>query len=352
MTTELKPSTTESTPTQPLPKELPGGVAKLPHLGIIRAVGEDAAKFLQGQLTQDVVLLGLNEARLAAFCTAKGRMQASFIVFKRVSDTVTESAPALPPEILLICSHDILAPTLKRLSMFVMRAKVKLTDATADFALYGLTGNVLQNAINSIATKSTNTPASIKFKPYFKADVNHSTLISLYPALGQPRGLWVTPAAEPAPEDASGEALSTELWAWSEVHSGIATITAPIVEAFVPQMLNYESVGGVNFKKGCYPGQEVVARSQFRGTLKRRAYLVNIDDVNVQPFVGQDIFHDSDAEQPCGTVAQVAANPEDGYSAIVSMQVSASMGGKLTLGSASGPEIKLLALPYALLEDI
>lgn len=360
MTTELKPIATETTQRHQLPSELPGGVTPLSHLSVIRAVGEDAAKFLQGQLTQDVVLLGMNEARLAAFCTAKGRMQASFIAFKRTSETVIESAPALPPEILLICSHDILAPTLKRLSMFVMRAKVKLTDATADFALYGLVGDALQNTINSIASNAINTPATVEFKHYFKFDADFSTLISLYPAFGQPRGLWVTPAAEPAP---AGSALSTGLWQWGEVHSGIATITAPIAEAFVPQMLNYESVGGVNFKKGCYPGQEVVARSQFRGTLKRRAYLVDIADVNAQvntqplveslmPFVGQEVFHDSDAEQPCGTVAQVAANPDTGYSAIVSMQVSASAGGMLTLGSASGPEITLLALPYALLEDI
>lgn len=342
MSTELKPNTPEN---RQFPKEALNGVAKLPHLGVIRAVGEDAVKFLQGQLTQDVALLGMNEVRLAAFCSAKGRMQASFIVFKRSSSTDS----TLPAEILLICSHDILAPTLKRLSMFVMRAKVKLTDATADFALYGLAGDTLQNTINSIATEANNTPARGEFKPYFKLDAGVSTLISLYPAFGQPRGLWVTPVDQPAPV---GDALSTELWAWGEVHSGIATITAPIVEAFVPQMLNYESVGGVSFKKGCYPGQEVVARSQFRGTLKRRAYLVQIDDENSQPVVGQDIFHDSDAEQPCGTVAQVAANPEVGFSAIVSMQVSASAGGKLTLGSASGPEITLLALPYALLEDI
>jgi folate-binding protein YgfZ len=137
-----------------------------------------------------------------------------------------------------------------------------------------------------------------------------------------------------------------------EVHAGIATITAPIVEAFVPQMLNYESVGGVNFKKGCYPGQEVVARSQFRGTLKRRAYVVQIDATNSQPFVSQEIFHESDAEQPCGMVAQVAANPNGVYSAIVSMQTSAADVGKLTLGSATGANITLLPLPYPLLEDI
>lgn len=316
------------------------GVAPLPHLGVIRVAGEDAAKFLQGQLTQDFVLLSMHEARLAAFCSAKGRMQASFIGFKRqASGSTGETSGA--PEILLICSQDILAPTLKRLSMFVMRAKVKLSDASADFALYGLAGETLQNATKSIAQQSINTPAKI--------DSGASTLVALYPALGQPRALWVSPAGEPAP---GGDAMSTELWQWGEVCSGIATITAPIVEAFVPQMLNYESVGGVNFKKGCYPGQEVVARSQFRGTLKRRAFLVQIDDESAQPSVGQDVFHDSDAEQPCGTVAQVAPSPSGGFAAIVSMQVAASTGGQLTLGAANGPVIALKTLPYALLEDI
>lgn len=323
---------------------LPSGVAPLPHLGVIRVVGEDAAKFLQGQLTQDFVLLGLQEARLAAFCSAKGRMQASFVGFKRQASSSTEETPSTP-EILLVCSQDILAPTLKRLSMFVMRAKVKLSDATADFALYGLAGEAFQNATKLIAKQSINTPANASFK----VDFGNSTLVTLYPALGQPRALWVTPVGEPAP---SGEAMSTELWQWGEVCSGIATITAPIVEAFVPQMLNYESVGGVNFKKGCYPGQEVVARSQFRGILKRRAYLVQIDDEGAQPSVGQDVFHDSDAEQPCGTVAQVATHPNGGFSAIVSMQVAASTGGTLTLGVPNGPTITLQALPYALLEDI
>ena len=102
------------------------GTTPLPHLGVIRVEGEDAAKFLHGQLTQDFALLGPNQARLAAFLSPKGRMLASFIGFKRG-----------PAEVLLVCSRDLLAPTLKRLSMFVMRAKALLTDATADFALYG-----------------------------------------------------------------------------------------------------------------------------------------------------------------------------------------------------------------------
>ena len=324
---------------------LPSGVAKLEHLGIIRVTGADAASFLQGQLTNDVALLGMNESRLAAFCSAKGRMQASFTIYKRPALDTAETTP----DIYMVCSRDILAPTLKRLSMFVMRAKAKLTDVTDEFSIHGLTGN----AIISIASQAINTPAIAIF--------NTSTLIALSPTLGQNRALCITPVSDASP---AGDAISTELWSWGEVHAGIATITAPIVDAFVPQMLNYESVGGVNFKKGCYPGQEVVARSQFRGTLKRRAYVVNIvaniANENSQPFVSQEVFHESDAEQPCGTVVQVAKNPSNkvvnseqtGYSAIVSMQVSAAEGGRLSLGSAAGANITLLPLPYPLLEDI
>ena len=117
-----------------MPHAALSGIAGLTHLGVIRVDGEDAAKFLQGQLTQDVALLGLTQARLAAFCNAKGRMQASFIVFKRS-----------PDEILLVCSRDILAATLKRLSMFVLRAKAKLSDATAEFALFGLAGDAIES---------------------------------------------------------------------------------------------------------------------------------------------------------------------------------------------------------------
>ena len=317
--------------------QLPSGVAQLDHLGVIRVTGADAASFLQGQLTNDVALLGMNESRLAAFCSAKGRMQASFTIYKRPALDAAQTTP----DIYMVCSRDILAPTMKRLSMFVMRAKAKLTDVSAEFNIFGLTGN----AIISIATQAINTTATVNF--------GTSTAIALQPALGQSRALCVTPAGDAAP---MGEALSTELWHWGEVHAGIATITAPIVEAFVPQMLNYESVGGVNFKKGCYPGQEVVARSQFRGTLKRRAYVVQINTDGVQPFVSQEVFHESDAEQPCGMVVQIAKNPatdpSGGYSAIVSMQVSASTDGKLTLGSANGAKITLLPLPYPLLEDI
>ena len=308
------------------------GVVELTHLGIIRAVGEDAIKFLQGQLTQDVALLGPTQARLAAFCNAKGRMQASFVVFKRS-----------PEEVLLVCSRDLLAATLKRLSMFVMRAKAKLTDATDDFLLYGLTGSAID-------------PMAVSAQPaWTKVDVDDANLIVLYPGAGQPRAMWCAPVHGPVPE---GKPIELETWNWLEVQSGIATICQPVFESFVPQMLNYESVGGVNFKKGCYPGQEIVARSQFRGTLKRRAYVVHTDS-DASPEPGQEVFQGQDSDQPCGLVAASAAHPEGGFDAIVSIQTSAAadatthLGEKpLRLGNPTGPALTLLPLPYPLLEDI
>ena len=118
--------------------------------------------------------------------------------------------------------------------------------------------------------------------------------VGLHPANELARALWLTPVQDPAPDTAR---LPLPYWAWLEVCSGVATLSAPVVDAFVPQMLNYESVGGVNFKKGCYPGQEVVARSQFRGTLKRRACLGHA----AHPLVaGQELFHEADLAQPCG----------------------------------------------------
>jgi folate-binding protein YgfZ len=312
--------------TTPIPAAGLSGIAELTHWGVIRVAGEEATKFLQGQLTQDVALLGLSEARLAAFCNAKGRMQASFIVFKRSHD-----------EVLLVCSRDLLAATLKRLSMFVLRAKAKLSDASAEFSLYGLAGNAIEKIAGSAH------PA------WSKVDLDAANLVFLHPGAGQARALWCAPASTPAPQ---GPKIELALWHWLEVQSGIAMITQPIFEAFVPQMLNYESVGGVNFKKGCYPGQEVVARSQFRGTLKRRAYLMHTAGT---PTVGQEVFHALDAEQPCGLVAAAAANPAGGFDAVVSMQTSAaadSADGRLTLGSSSGAALLLFPLPYPLLEDI
>jgi folate-binding protein YgfZ len=292
-------------------------------MGVIAIEGEDAAPFIHGQLTQDFALLDRDSARLAAFCNAKGRMLASFVGVKRSGG-----------QILLVCSRDLLAPTLKRLTMYVMRAKARLHDASEQFDLYGVAGTAIDN---------------VAFQPmpvWGKSDIEGATVVQLYPAAGVERQLWIVAKGAAAPP---GNRMPPGAWSWGEVRSGIATVSESVVEAFLPQMLNYESVGGVNFKKGCYPGQEVVARSQFRGTLKRRAFLVHSE----APLnAGQELFSPSDATQPAGVVVQSAAAPPGGWDAIVSVAVRAVTDGSLHLGTADGPILQVLPLPYPILDDI
>jgi len=303
------------------------GVVRLTKTGLIRAQGEDASKFLHNQLTQDFSLMSPAVARLAGFCSAKGRLQASFIGIKRSSD-----------DIWLVCSKDLLATTMKRLSMFVMRAKVKLTDASDDVDMYGLVGHVAAAATHDIAGHLTS--------PWDAGSVHDASMVRLYPADGIERVLWVGPKGASKPV---GDAMNESLWDWTEVRSGVATVTLPVADVFVPQMLNYESIGGVNFKKGCYPGQEVVARSQFRGTLKRRTYVAHAASSLV---VGVELFSDGDPTQPCGVVVQSATAPNGGWDALVSMQISAFEGGSVHVGSPTGQPLSLTPAPYPLLADI
>lgn len=302
------------------------GSCPLPHWGVIQAQGEDAANFLHNQLSNDVLLLPVGQSRLAAFCSAKGRMQASFILVKTAPDTV-----------LLVLSLDLLAQTLKRLSMFVLRAKVKMSDATGQWQLRGLMGDSARAAVGQAA-------------PWQTTAQDGAHAVALYPAvLGEsqmPRALWIAPVGQALP---AGADVSTDVWVWAEVMSGVTLVSQAVFEAFVPQMLNYESVGGVNFKKGCYPGQEVVARSQFRGTLKRRTALVHSP---VALAAGQDIFTPADPEQPCATVVLCAARPHgQGFDALVSGTTESLQTG-WRVGSSEGDALALLPLPYPLLADI
>ena len=321
----IQPMSTETTP--PTVPTLPpshnlSGVAALPAWGVIRAQGADAPKFLHGQLTQDFSLLGPDQARLAAFCSPKGRMLSSFVGLKLAAD-----------DVLLLCPADTLAAMLKRLSMFVMRAQCRLSDASADWSVWGVAGEPASGP-------------SLASSPWQVARAQEQTWVRLYPAAGVERALVLAPAGAAAP---AGPALPLAVWDWLEVRSAVVHVTAALTEALVPQMLNYESVGGVNFKKGCYPGQEVVARSQVRGTLKRRAHLFHSDSALA---VGSEVFHSDDAEQPCGTVAACAPHPSGGFDALVSLQLSALESGSVHAGSVQGPALRHEPLPYELLADV
>jgi len=288
------------------------GATALAHLGVIRARGEEASSFLHGQLTSDFSLLPPGQARLAGYCSAKGRLLASFIGWKLSAD-----------EILLVCSADLLPATLKRLSMFVLRAKCRLSDATAEFRLLGLAG---PSATTWLADAAPGEPWRVSTQ-------------------GTARFLW---AAETGLADPAMPALDPAAWRWGEVASGVPAIEAATADRFVPQMLNFELLGGVDFKKGCYPGQEIVARSQYRGTIKRRTYRF---DSAATAVAGQEIFHSADPAQPAGMVANAAATP-GGSSLLCEVKLATLQHGTLHLSSAEGPLLSQVALPYEIPADL
>ena len=299
------------------------GAVRLADWGVIRAQGVDAASFLHGQLTQDMQQLDTRNARLAGYCTAKGRLLASLLVWRAGDD-----------ELLLACSADVLPATLKRLSMFVLRAKCKLSDASAQVALYGLAGAAATAWLAAAA------PAA----PWQRNEFAGGQVLRLPDAEGVARYLLACPAESAPP---ALPTLDPQAWAWLEVSSGVARIVAATAEQFVPQMVNFEVVGGVNFQKGCYPGQEIVARSQYRGTVKRRAFVVGAQAA-AQP--GQEVFHDADPDQPAGQVVN-AASWAGAHRALVELKLATVDSGSLHLGSASGPLLQRMAQPYAIAHE-
>lgn len=303
---------------------------RLADWGVIRAKGEDAASFLNGQLTQETLRLEPGGVRLAGYCSPKGRLLASFVVWRVAAD-----------EFLLACSADLLAPTLKRLSMYVLRAKCKLTDASAELSAWGVALPGIPDAVAGPAI-----PAA----PYEVVASGDGTSIRLTDAGGAARVLWLAPAHAVPPWPTSAEPA---VWDWLEVQSGVPRVVAKTVEAFVPQMVNLELVGGVDFKKGCYPGQEIVARSQYRGTLKRRMYLA---EGEAAASAGAEIFAAADPSQPAGQIVLAASLPDAGggarHAALVEMKRALTEdGGELRVGAADGPALRLRELPYALPAD-
>src|SRR5690606_9582799 len=214
------------------------GALPLTRLGVIRAHGPDAATFLHGQLSQDVLGLDASQARLAAFCSAKGRMQASFILGAPAHETID-----------LLTDHSVLPAVLKRLSMFVMRSKLRLSDESGQRVVLGLCGSSGRERLELEGPVPPQAWQSVSWR-------SGAQVIALPDAFGVSRWLWLG-----TPEQAS--ALTTDLpvlsstqWAWLDVMSGVMHVEAATVDQFVPQMVNFELVGGVNFSKGCYPGQE------------------------------------------------------------------------------------------------
>jgi folate-binding protein YgfZ len=306
-----------------------GFVAVVGGQGVIAVTGDDAASFLHNQLTNDVLHLGLDQARLAGYCTPKGRLQASFLMWRNAESVYLQ----LPRE---------LQPALqKRLSMFVLRAKAKLSDATPE-AMLGFGGARAAAMLEVLF-------GTLPKAPYGKLDHELGTLVRLADAFGAPRYQWLTSAAQ---AQHAWPALSAALtkagddgWRLAAIHAGVPEITLKTQEQFVPQMVNFELLGGVNFKKGCYPGQEIVARSQYLGKLKRRTALAVIE---AQAQAGDEVFASSDPDQPCGMVVNAAPNGTGGVDALVEMKLAAIDAGDVHLRSAGGAPLQFQPMPYPL----
>jgi len=320
------------------PSSLP---CNLPHWGLITVEGPDAASFLQNQLTNSVLGLnrtmpdsmaqGFSSSRLTGYCSPKGRLLASaWIGLFPTNDSADD-------RFALFISRDIAASTAKRLSMFVLRSKVKVIDLSSEWAISGLYGPDQQIA----NFKIDNSCIALRMPDVLVDDQSIARLVMAHPQNSRP--------------SESGAIEILDAWNELEVLSAIPRIVQATQEQFVPQMINFESVAGVDFKKGCYPGQEIVARSQYRGAIKRRLQLAHLKSNALDAdtaIPGTELFHSKDPGQPAGMVVLSARCPTN--SERVDLQIECKLealeGGEIHLGSVEGPVLKIDPIPYPLLE--
>ncbi len=309
----------------------PGGVAAVPlvHLGVLRSRGPDSTTFLHGLVSNDVKKLAPDGAQWNSFNTPKGRMLASLLLW-----------PADEGHLMAVAA-DIQAAFTKKLSMYILRSKVKLSDANDELALIGVTGDGAGALLAAMGL------------PVPDGDMRLATAAGSFVVRLDPQDfILAVPVAEAPARFAAlrtqgAVPADTTVWQLAMIRAGLPLVTAATQEEFVAQMLNYEVIGGVSFNKGCYPGQEIVARTQYLGKLKKRMYRVRID-TEEPPHAGADIFTPAFGEQSAGKLVNVAPAPEGGFEALAVMQMSCAESGDARLGGPDGPPLAFLELPYAL----
>lgn len=317
------------------------GFTSLTAWGLILVEGPDAATLLQSQFSNSVVGLkrtilgdiaqGLGSVRLVGYCNPKGRLLASawLGLFPESNDADDRFA--------LFISRDIAASTAKRLSMYVLRSKVKVLDASNDWEVFASYQNLQSEQ--------------------FTAPLKDSLALRMPDVLIHNQTFQRTLFAKRKTESSNSVVDQISLMQWNnlEVLSAIPRIVLATQEQFVPQMINFESVAGIDFKKGCYPGQEIVARSQYRGAVKRRLQLAH---VSLSPAAlelakpGVELFLEGDVDQPCGMLVLAATSPEniDRINLQVECKLDALELANIHLGVSDGPLLQIDHLPYPLLE--
>lgn len=303
----------------------------LSHLGLISAFGEDTSTFLQGQLTNDIRDVSEQHSQLSAICTPKGRMLANFRIFKRGEKFYLRLPQAL------------LEDTLKRIRMYVLMSKVTLEESTNSLIHIGVSG----------ANAETELGAHIDHLPKANDDVTQSNGFTVIRLPGIHPRFEIYGDYEPMKKlwqhlDVNGAPIGANTWKLLDIFSGIPTIYPETTEAFVPQMINMQIINGVSFQKGCYTGQEIVARMQYLGKLKRRMYRIYVE-TNDLVQAGDSLFSaDTTSGQGTGTIvdAQPDVN-EGGYEALAVINIADAENNQLKLHDENGPNIVLKELPYS-----
>jgi hypothetical protein len=303
-------------------------ITDLSHFGLIQITGKDAGKFLQGQFTNNVQHVKTEKSQLSAWCNPKGRILVNFRLFKR------------DDAYYLFLPQESIANMLKRLRMFVLRADVKLEDVNNHWFGLGIAGidsvQILTDCLG--CTPPTEIEASLTH--------NQNTVLRIQGP--QPRYLIFTQTPQTFWECAINTARPIGAGAWQllDILAGIPQIVPATAEEFVPQMVNYQAIGGVSFKKGCYTGQEIVARMQYLGTLKRRMYLAKIN-TTILPQPGDSLYA-NDNEQSVGKIVNAQFHPEGGILVLAVIQIKSAETKDIHWQSQLGECLKFIDLPYSL----
>ena len=303
-------------------------ICDLSHLGLLQIQGEDAITFLQGQVTNDVKQLDGNLAHYTAYCSQKGRMIALFLAFAHYDHLHLQ----LPKELATSIA--------KRLKMYVMRSKVEIIDVSESIIKIGLSG---QNAADILKPHFSTIPKT----DYQLVSLENGAVLKLPGALPRYEIFTDLNSAKLIWNDLCLHtvAVGAPCWEWLEIQAGIPEVTLNTQEQFVPQMLNLDLLGAINFKKGCYTGQEIVARTHYLGTVKRRTYLAQIN-TKVQPKAGDEVFND--AGEAVGKVVRSAITSMDSYDLLVEIRLESVESGKVFL---AGIALEIKPLPYPIQAD-
>ncbi|WP_324779154.1 CAF17-like 4Fe-4S cluster assembly/insertion protein YgfZ [Thiobacillus sedimenti] len=301
-------------------------VADLSQLGLLAFRGDDTATFLQGQLTNDVRALHADGAQWNGLCSPKGRLLGNFLMWRQGEDYCLQ------------LSGDIAAAVLKRLSMFILRAKVQGRDASDETVRLVVAGPQAAAAVTRAMGVLPDAPMRSAAGAAGQVVRVGEDKFVLAVLPDHAAAVWQTLRQSAVP-------VGAPVWDWLRLSAGIPMIVAATQEAFVPQMVNLELIGGVSFQKGCYTGQEIVARSQYLGKLKRRMFLAHVDAAAAP---GDNLYSADLDGQASGTVVNAAPAPTGGYDLLAVAQVESARTQTLHLKSPDGAALTLKPLPYAI----